>query len=313
MTGAKPQPQRILVIKLGALGDVIQALGPMAAIRRHHTDAEIVCLTTAPFAELIERSGLVDRIEIDSRPSTFDIAGWLALRRKLRSGGYARAYDLQTSGRSSRYYKLFWPGHYPEWSGIAAGCSHPHVNPKRDFMHTIDRQAEQLRMAGIADVPLPNLDHVDADISRFNLPQSYSVIVPGGAAHRPEKRWPMENWRALAENLTAKGRAVIILGGADERPLAAEIADGLSDVLDLTGATSLVEMIAVLRRADLAVGNDTGPMHAAAVLGIPATVLYSHASDPALCAQRGPNVTILRRPALSDLGADEVIQAILAG
>ncbi len=313
MTGAWPQSHRILVIKLSALGDIVQALGPMAAIRRHHADAEIVCLTTAPFKELIEHTGLADRVEADRRPGTFDVAGWIALRRVLRAGGYERVYDLQTSGRSGRYYKLFWPGPYPEWSGIAAGCTHPHANPMRDDMHTIERQAEQLRMAGISDVPPPSLEAVDADITRFNLPQFFGVFVPGGAAHRPEKRWPRENWRALAESFTAKDQTVVILGGPDERPLASEIADGLPGVIDLAGATSLVEMVAVLRRADYAVGNDTGPMHAAAVLGLPSTVLYSHASDPMLCAQRGQRVTILRRPTLSDLGTEEVIQATLTG
>lgn len=310
MSGASSQRERILVIKLGALGDVVQALGPMAAIRRHHADAEIVCLTTATFAPLIEGAGLADWVEIDSRPGTFDIGGWLGLRRKLRGGGYARVYDLQTSGRSGRYHKLFWPGPYPAWSGIAAGCSHPHANPKRDSMHTVERQAEQLQMAGIADVPPPSLDGVDADVSRFNLPETFCALVPGGAAHRPDKRWGRDNWRALAEALAAKGCSVAVLGSPDERPLAASICEGLPAAIDLAGATSIVELVAVLRRARFAVGNDTGPMHCAAVLGIPSTVLYSNASDPALCAQRGPKVTILRRSSLDDLTVEEVHAAL---
>ena len=172
----------ILVIKLGALGDFIQALGPMAAIRRHHGDARITLLTTAPFEDFSGASGFFDQIWTCGRPGAMDIGGWLGLRRRLRDGGFGRVYDLQTSDRSSLYARLFWPGRKPEWSGIAKGCSHPHANPKRDFMHTLERQAEQLAEAGIPHVPPPDLAWATADISRFGLAERFALLVPGGAA-----------------------------------------------------------------------------------------------------------------------------------
>ena len=58
---------RLLVIKLGALGDFVQAMGPAAAIRAHHPDAEITLLTTAPFAELARAAPYFDRVWIDER------------------------------------------------------------------------------------------------------------------------------------------------------------------------------------------------------------------------------------------------------
>ena len=305
--------ERVLVIKLSALGDVVQALGPMAAIRRHHADADITVLTTAPFAPLIEAAGFCNRIHLDTRPDAIDVPGWLALRRFLRGGGFIRVYDLQTSGRSSRYRRLFWPGPYPQWSGIAAGCSHPHANPGRDAMHTLDRQAEQLRMAGIETTPAPNLDSVSAPVAAFDLPGSYAVLVPGGARHRPEKRWPVGNYAAIAKRLAAAGIVPVIVGGADERDLGMAIIDGITSARSLCGETSILELIAVIRGARFVLGNDSGPMHIAAALGRPATVLYSHASDPALCAQQGPDVTILRRPQLADLDVEAVWATLPAG
>ena len=121
---ATPQ-SGILVIKLGALGDFVQALGPMAAIRAHHKDQRITLLTTTPFAGFAKASGYFDDIWIDGRPGGMDLAGWFKLLSRLRNGGFGRAYDLQTSDRSSFYYRFFWPN-FPEWSGIARGCSHPH-------------------------------------------------------------------------------------------------------------------------------------------------------------------------------------------
>ncbi|MBM3542113.1 MAG: glycosyltransferase family 9 protein, partial [Alphaproteobacteria bacterium] len=153
------RPARVLVIKLGALGDMVQALGPMAAIRRHHRDAHLVLLTTAPFAPLARASGWFDEIWCDARPSLWNLPAALALARRLNAGRFARVYDLQTSDRSGFYFRLIGPpfGRRPEWSGIARGCSHPHANPGRDSMHTIERQAEQLTMAGVGEVPRVDL------------------------------------------------------------------------------------------------------------------------------------------------------------
>ena len=299
----------ILVIKLGALGDFIQALGPMAAIRRHHGDARITLLTTPPFEDFAGASGFFDQIWTCGRPGAMDIGGWLGLRRRLRDGGFGRVYDLQTSDRSSFYARLFWPGRKPEWSGIAKGCSHPHANPKRDFMHTLERQAEQLAEAGIPHVPPPDLAWATADISRFGMAERFALLVPGGAAHRPAKRWPPERFGDLARALADKGIEPVLLGSVAEAGIMASIS-AAAGVRDLAGQTSLLDLAALSRGAVLSVGNDTGPMHLIAAVDCRSVVLYSDESDPALCAQRGSAVSILRRGRLTDLAVDEVLEAL---
>ena len=69
-------PRRILVIKLGALGDFIQALGPMAAIRKHHPQDHITLMTTRAYENLARSCGYADDIWIDDRPKWHDIKGW---------------------------------------------------------------------------------------------------------------------------------------------------------------------------------------------------------------------------------------------
>ena len=300
---------RILVIKLGALGDIVQALGPMAAIRRHHAGAEIVLLTSAPFAGFLRGAPYFDAVWVDERPRVFDLPGILRLRRRLRAGGFARVYDLQTSDRSSFYHCLMGPGARPEWSGIARGASHPHDNPARERMHTLERQADQLRRAGIAEVPVPDLSWAKGDLSGFELPRRFAVLVPGGAEHRPEKRWPVERYAALAAGLAARGVPTVVIGGVTERPLGAAI----PAARDLTGRTDLAAIAELGHRALWAVGNDTGPMHLLVAAGAPATVLFSAASDPALTAPRGKRVTILRRERLADLGVEEVAATLAIG
>jgi ADP-heptose:LPS heptosyltransferase len=293
---------RILVIKLGALGDFVLAFGPFAAIRARHPQAEITLLTTKPFAGLARQSPWFDRVVIDERPAWWDLVGLRRLRQALRDFDFV--YDLQTSGRSTRYFRL---AGRPPWSGIARGASHPHANPGRNQMHTVERQRDQLEMADIEQFPAPDLAWLtDAGP---HLPSPYAVLVPGAAPHRPEKRWPAERFGELAALLAGRGLSPVVVGASVDGVLAAVIQQTCPAALDLTGRTSLLDLGGLLGRAALAVGNDTGPMHLAAAVGCPCVVLFSGASDPALTAPRG-RVTVLREPRLADLPLPRVAAAL---
>lgn len=305
-SAAPPGGQRILVIRLGALGDFFLSFGPFAAIRAAHAADEITLLTTAPFAALARRAPWFDRVEVDARPALLDLPGLLRLRRQL--AGFQFVYDLQTSGRSGRYFAL---AGRPPWSGIAAGCSHPHANPRRDFLHTSERQREQLAMAGIADFPPPDLTWLPAGPS-VELPAPYVLLVPGAAPGRPRKRWPAERYGALAALLAAGGLVPVVAGSAAETALATTIRAACPTAIDLTGQTTLADLPGLAAGAALAVGNDTGPMHVAAMVGCRCVVLFSADSDPALTAPRGPGgewPVVVRAQHLADLPVQDVVAA----
>nr|WP_283949634.1 glycosyltransferase family 9 protein [Limobrevibacterium gyesilva] len=295
-----------MVIRLGALGDFVLSFGPFAAIRAQHPEAEITLLTTAPFAGLAGRAPWFDRVEVDARPQWWNLPGVLRLRRQLR--GFDFVYDLQTSARSSNYFRL---AGRPGWSGIAPGCSHPHANPLRDGMHTLERQREQLAMAGVTAFPAPDLAWLGGKAPELARP--YALLVPGAAPHRPRKRWPAERYGALAEVLVARGVTPVVVGAAAEASLAAAIRAVCPQAVDLTGRTAIADIHGLARNAALAVGNDTGPMHLAAASGCACVVLFSADSDPALTAPRGPDgawPTLLRVADLSDLPVERVAEAL---
>jgi ADP-heptose:LPS heptosyltransferase len=290
----------ILVIKHGALGDIVLSFRAFAAIRRTHPHARITLLTTAPFEALMANSPWFDRIEVDNRLPFWNLPALIALRRQLR--GYERVYDLQTSARSSRY---FWLAGRPAWSGIAAGCAFAHDNPARTTMHSRERLAEQLAIAGITDLSEPDCAWATAaDITRFDLPDRFVLLVPGASASRPEKRWPLANFKALAAALQ---RPSVAVGGAEAQM------PGQMPWIDLAGRTSLLELGAVISKASLAIGNDTGPMHLAAALNVPSIVLFSGASDPALTAPRYPGggwPSLLRAASLADLPVAKILSSL---
>jgi ADP-heptose:LPS heptosyltransferase len=296
---------RILVIRLGALGDFVQSFGPFAAIRAHHPHARITLLTTKPFADLARRSPWFDEVWADGRPSWRDPVAMVALGARLRMAGFGRVYDLQTSSRSSRYRWLVGQG--VEWSGIAPGSSHPHANPRRDFLHTVERQREQLEMAGIRKFPPPELDWLEADLSAFSLPPRFGLLIPGASPQRPLKRWPAEHFAALAADTELP---VAILGGPAEKEIARQLLAAAPGAIDLTGRTSFAEIAALARRAAWAVGNDTGPTHLVSTAGCPTLALFGEDSDPALCAPRGPATHVLRHIPLARLPMQAVRDAL---
>lgn len=309
--------KRILVIKLSALGDFVLALAAMKKIRQAHPKAHITLLTTPPFEALARMSPYVNDVDTDGRPEGF--GEWMALIGRLRRGRYDRVYDLQTSSRSSAMFLGFWP-FPPQWSGIALGCSHPHRNPRRDFMHTLERQADQLKAAGVwpdaptepGGAPAPDMSWI-LQKTRPQPPgaRPYVMLIPGGSAHRPEKRWPAEAYAELAQALLDQGFDVLVIGGPQETPLARAIQRRAPQARDLTGQTDFPRIAALGAQAALAVGNDTGPLHLAAAAGAPTIVLFSAASDPDLSAPRG-HVAVLRAPNLADLPVSQVLQAAQA-
>jgi ADP-heptose:LPS heptosyltransferase len=306
----RPGAKRILVIKLSALGDFIQALGPMAAIRDHHAGDHVTLLTTRPFAEFARSTGHFDAVEIDRRAQPLDVAGWLGLRRLLKGGRFDRVYDLQTSQRSSFYARLWWPDGPPEWSGIAPGCSHPHAFLERDPQHTIAKQAEQLLMAGIHPVPLPALPAEGGVLPAELAGRRFALLIPGSSPGHPGKRWPAERYGELAQLLTQRGLLPVVLGGKGERGLAEAIAAKAPGTLDLTGRTELADLVALARAATVTIGNDTGVSHIAAAGGAPLVVLFSGESEPSRCAPRGTKVTVLRRVPLTEMGVAPVLAAV---
>ena len=309
--------ERILVIKLSALGDFIQATGPMKAIRVAHPEAHITLLTTGPYVAMARATGWFDAVWSDGRPDWSDLPAVLRLMGRLRGGRFDRAYDLQTQARTSRYFQLLWPRR-PLWSGNAPGAAFRYAGEARDRLHIQDSQREQLRIAGLADVGPPDIGWLTGEgASAFGLTAPYALLAPGGAPHRPAKRWPAARFGALAADLRGQGITPAVLGhGEDERALADTIVAAAPGAVSLVGRTKLGDIAQLARGAELAVGNDTGPMHVAVAAGCPAVVLFSRDSNPDLSAPRpirdDQPLTILRELDLADLETERVWAAVSA-
>ena len=305
---------RVLVIKHSALGDMALAFGPMQAIREAHPDATITLLTTKPFAALSEASGLFDEIWLDERPKLWRATRVWSLRNRLINGKFDRVYDLQTSNRTAWYFRILGTANRPEWSGTVFGCSHPPRDPDRPKMHLVEMQSGQLADAGITDTPLSDLSWWQSDISNLALPSSFAVLLPGGAAHRPKKRWPAGKFAVAAQWLSQRGITPVVVGGPPEANEARQICEECPDALSLIGQPSLMNLAPIMRKAALVLGNDTGPMHIAALVGARCVVMFGSDSNPQESRPRHhpgePVPHVLHVADLQDLETSVVIEAV---
>jgi ADP-heptose:LPS heptosyltransferase len=324
--------ENILVIKHSALGDIVLATAAFAAIRRAHPTARIHCLTTSGYASLMAQMPFFDEIWVDSKPRWYDKKGIGHLKAMLNSKPWAWVYDLQTSQRTTLYQWLL-KSPWPSISNASNWSSHPR-GEYDTAKHALENIRGQLAIAGINDVGMPDVSWLEEDVSELDpalrnvseslaagvsgnaakgesLP-SIALLVAGGAAHRPEKRWPTEQYASLAAELVARGITPVLVGTKAEAAALDSIATRVPQAINLCGKTSVAQLATLARAATLAVGNDTGPMHIIAATDCPSTVLFSHASDPVRSAPMGAQVSILREQDLSTLSVDRVLATLTA-
>ena len=284
---------RILIVRLGALGDVVHAIPVVAALGRGFPDAFVDWAIDERYAPLLDLvPGLDRRVVLRTRGRT--AAGWAALRRELGEVPYDVALDVQGLGKSALVARL---------SGArrVVGFSTPFLRePWARWLHTesadpgrprhvVDRNLGILSALGLADRDWRFPIRADAppavDAPRRSLdPPRGSVLINPNAAWST-KRWPPARYGAVAAHVArAHGRPCVVIWGPGDEARAAAVVAASAGAARLAPPTDLVELAALLRAGALLVSGDTGPLHLAAALGTPVVGLYGP-SDP---ARNGP-------------------------
>jgi heptosyltransferase-1 len=275
--------RRILIIKPSSLGDIIQALPTLAALRNTYPGAHIAWLVKRQWAALLERAEGIDQIW----PVDPGLAGWLSLVSSLRRARYDLIADLQGLFRSAAMARLTG---CRTRIGFANGREGSPVFYTRRVpvltadMHAVDRYL-LIAMAAGAKVDRVEfrlrIDQSDQRqvvrlLSQHGMNGSDPWIAMNVSARWPTKRWPAECFAEVADRLRQEkiGQAALI-GGPDDRDAALAVKTHMkSTPIDLTGKTSLGLLPALLRSTALLVTNDSGPLHLAAAVGTPVVALF---------------------------------------
>ena len=298
----------ILVLKHGALGDVIQAMDAFAGLRQAHPEAEITLLTTTPFARLLAASNWFDHIIVDPR-----LPGWRldqALRlRSFFAQGWDMVIDLQCSARTKRYHKYFFAKQSGRWFGDARGCSDP--IPDFTDVNNRDRMVRTCLAAGAIETNA-SIDWL-AQSSQQQLPsEQYCVLIPGCSAAKPSKRWPASHFTALGRLALNAGITPILVGTDIDAEAVGAVQQGVPEAVNLLAQTSLADLAALAASSQFVVGNDTGPTFLAARSGQPTIMVMGKDTDPSMSAPLGAKAGYLRAEAIGDITAQQIFDKALS-
>jgi lipopolysaccharide heptosyltransferase I len=324
-------PERILIIKPTALGDVATTLPLLCDLRRAYPAAKIDWLIHPAYTALIEgHDALHEAIRFDRKklaawwykPSAFKL--FMGLLKKLRAAKYDLVVDAQGLFRSGFLTRITGAKvrvGFANARELAPLAYTKKVRLPRDGkeMVAVDRMRALAAALGIdisrpAEFRMPvrsavrstGLSLPDAendDTLKPVLPATdFVTVIPG--ARWNTKRWPIDRYTELVRRLLTEAHNVVLLGSPDEQPLADAIEAALEDhpptdasatLVNLAGKTSLPEMIGVLARAALVFGNDSGPLHIAIALGRKTLSIYGP-TDPHFVGPYGQLDHVLRHP-----------------
>ncbi|HEX9046524.1 MAG TPA: lipopolysaccharide heptosyltransferase II [Verrucomicrobiae bacterium] len=278
---------KILILKPSSLGDVIQALPVLRLLKAHWRDAEVFWWIDSSLASLLSGDpDLAGVVRFERKrwgrpqhwPEMFRSIRW------LRAQHFDLVIDLQCLARSAAFA---WLARGERLIGLdevregARGFYDVAVRRKSFHTHAVDWYLSVLPELGVPVHDnftwLPARPDITAEIDRKWPPGAHRWIALQPGARWENKRWPVEYFSKLARHVAKRfpEARLAILGGKDDRPLGEAISQAApASCLNLCGETSLLEMVEWIRRCELMVTNDTGPMHAAAALRKPLVALF---------------------------------------
>jgi heptosyltransferase I len=288
----------ILVVRLSSLGDLIHTLPAVAALRRRFPDAHIDWLVEARHRDILlgnpDVSGLIVVDTLGWRRKLLSPRTWREIRAslaKLREHRYDFVLDLQGTLKSAVSAFLarsdrrigFAAGHLKERA--AALLYTERVSANGDRPHVIDRHLGLLRALDIAaegrSFPIACSEAAEAaaesELKRLGF-SDFAVLNPGGSWET--KRWSPEKFGRLAVEIERGWKLPsLVVFGPGEEEMARAVVDASKGAARLAPRTSVLELVPYIRKARLFVSGDTGPLHLASAVGVPAVAIFGP-TDP---------------------------------
>ena len=289
----------ILIVKLSALGDVVQTIPAFEALRSHYPAAHISWLVEEGVAELLEYYPGLDEVYVCQRKSWLEKLRqpelWpvvsleiIKFSRRLRSRYYDLIIDFQGLLKSAIWVGLARGGRKIGFDGTREGSWRfvnerlPPYDPDR---HALDRYLDVAGYLGaevgsvlVHDPWTPAEEHqFNNRLSQVTRNGESPLVLCHPMSRWQTKLWPESNFARLAVEIVEKLHATVVFTGSaeDRETIAAVIRQaGLSGLHNWAGTTNLRELAYLCKRATVVISTDSGPMHLAAVLGTPVVALF---------------------------------------
>ena len=333
---------RFLIVRLGALGDIVHAIPVAAALRRAYPAARIDWLVSGKHREILDLVPAINhRLSIKDRSDAEEGETLMSAIGSIRRTRYDVAIDLQGLIKSAIIARLSgastvvgFNGKYSRESMARMFYTNVH-DPGGDGMyapsekrHVVDINLGMLNAIGITpgppEFPLAPVSSGVADSMRAEAGGRYALLNPGAAW--PNKRWPAPRLAALAIALRERQHLrSVVLWGPGELDLAQDVVATAAGAAILTPRTSVADIVALARSASVMVSGDTGPTHIAAAVGTPIVGIYGPTrperngpwvpddetvSRASICQCHHLRQCKVERMCLLDIEVDEVLAAV---
>ena len=268
----------ILVVRLGALGDVVHTVPAVAALRRAFPDGKIDWLVEAKHRAIPDLVSVLDDVVALEKPNA---AGWRRVVVELRQTPYDVAIDFQGLLKSAVLARASGARRVIGFSiwHLREKTARPFYSSTADAEggHVIRKNLRLLRVLGIdretIEFPLRPVNSAAAGVLRQIVPGPYALINPGAAW--PNKRWPAERFGDVAAFLAdMRGLTPVVLWGPGEDALAQAVIDASHGRAVLAPPTRAADLVALARDAAIMVSGDTGPLHIATAVGTPTISIF---------------------------------------
>lgn len=311
-------PQRILLIRVDLIGDLVLSLTALRVLKRAYPDAEIDILALPSSAQVITADPAIAQV------ITYDPNIWRRPRALVQKRNWSALFDLYRR-LHGRHYDLAISLLGP-WAALLAVLSRAprrvgfgqESNPalltdnvagrhwgEHDHLHEVDYCLQLAQAAGATlqdGDRVPHLyvgEQAQQDVKDLLQQEGIDLAKPIIACHvssnnGQSKRWPIPYWARLLDHLIQEQKYSLILTGAPaDQPLIDTITQRMHEKpFNLAGKTSLAQLAALMQRANLLITGDSGPMHIAAAVGTPLIAIHGP-TDPAMSGPVSPDTTIL--------------------
>jgi ADP-heptose:LPS heptosyltransferase len=291
--------KHMLVIKHGALGDLMQSIGVLMDIRSQYTDAEITFLTGTAYLQLMQRCPYIDHVIVDNRAPIWRVDQQFKLQKILQRQSFDLVIDLQNSDRS-RMYRQFWFSKV-KWIGRSADAEAP-TSGLAGLITLLSDAGLSIQHAYHPDMSWMVGD-ISALLNKHGIGEDYIVLIPGSSSQHLDKRWP--HYAALATALINKGKQVVVILGPEEADIGKQMPGHLVQGLNW------FELAGVLNGATFVVGNDTGPSHIASYLNKAGLAIFGPTTSAARAEIGHRNFKTIEVDNLAALTVEQVLAHVI--
>jgi ADP-heptose:LPS heptosyltransferase len=301
----------ILIVRLGALGDIVHAVPAAAALRAAMPDARIDWLVDAKHRAVLDLVEGLDRVVTLEGSS---VSAWIDAVRRLRQVPYEAALDMQGLMKSAVLARASGAARVAGFSiwHLREKTARPVYSATDDFSNTGDEGASRhvifknlrlLRVIGIdterVTFPFVNVESTVArEVRAADGGGPFALLNPGGAW--PNKRWPAERFGEVASFLReVRGLRSVVLWGPGDEALADAVVQAAGGAARRAPPTGIGDLLALSRVAALCVSGDTGPAHLAGAVGTPVVGIYGP-TDPERNGPWAPDDVVITRYASCD-------------